>query len=212
MNATKRRYCLRDLIPEILQAASFLDAAVTAHLEGHDDRARDLIARANLPSVREWTESIWGKKRHYAPSGPYSGPPRVSVANGGRLPNSALQSELHLRDGYYCRFCGIPVIRRRVRERLRTLFPDARIWGRKNAEQHAALQCLWAQYDHVLPMSRGGANELGNLLVTCAPCRSEQAYRAPGGRAVSLGHFGTGWVHLIAVTLTAERVDPTSVG
>jgi hypothetical protein len=43
-------------------------------------------------------------------------------------------------------------------------------WGRKNVEQHAALQAMWLQYDHVLPHARGGNNDLDNIVITCAPC------------------------------------------
>jgi hypothetical protein len=43
-------------------------------------------------------------------------------------------------------------------------------WGRTNGEQHAAFQCMWLQYDHIVPHKRGGATDLENLVVTCAPC------------------------------------------
>jgi hypothetical protein len=75
---------------------------------------------------------------------------------------------LELRDGLHCRFCGIPLIRREVRERIRMSYPT--IWGRQNFEQHAALQAMWLQYDHVLPHSLGGDNRFENLIITCAPC------------------------------------------
>ena len=29
---------------------------------------------------------------------------------------------------------------------------------------------MWLQYDHLLPHSRGGNNDLNNLVITCAPC------------------------------------------
>ena len=29
---------------------------------------------------------------------------------------------------------------------------------------------MWAQYDHLVPHARRGTNELGNLVITCAPC------------------------------------------
>ena len=28
----------------------------------------------------------------------------------------------------------------------------------------------WAQFDHILPHTRGRSNEIDNLVVTCAPC------------------------------------------
>jgi 5-methylcytosine-specific restriction endonuclease McrA len=29
---------------------------------------------------------------------------------------------------------------------------------------------MWLQYDHLLPHARGGTNDLGNIVITCAPC------------------------------------------
>jgi hypothetical protein len=37
-------------------------------------------------------------------------------------------------------------------------------------DQHAALQCMWLQFDHLIPNERGGTSELENVVVTCAPC------------------------------------------
>ena len=146
-----------------------LDAAVTAHLNGNAGEALRLLIASNLNEVRDWTESLLGKGSDFAPRGPYlSNPPLHSVPE--RMLDTKTKAALHDRDGYYCRFCGIPVIRKQVRERLRKLYPEAALWGHRNQDQHAALQCMWAQYDHLLPYSRGGTNELLNIVVTCAPC------------------------------------------
>lgn len=163
------RLCLREPIPEIDNAAAILAEAVNEHLAGRRSNAATLLASANMPSVRSWTESLWGKNSAYAPSGPYLPSPPFLAATPERMPSLQLQQELHRRDGYYCRFCGIPVIRKQVRERIRKLYPEVQVWGRKNVEQHAALQCMWAQYDHLIPHSRGGENILTNLVVACAP-------------------------------------------
>lgn len=87
-----------------------------------------------------------------------------------RMPNAEERRLLRKRDGYHCRFCGIPVIRKEIRERVKRLYPEAVTWGRTNLSQHAAFQALWLQYDHVLPHSRGGDNSLDNSVITCAPC------------------------------------------
>jgi len=86
------------------------------------------------------------------------------------MPSNAQKEELRLRDGYHCRFCHIPVVRSEIRAALKKLYPDALKWGQRNNEQHAALQAMWLQYDHVLPHAYGGDNNLENLVVTCAPC------------------------------------------
>jgi 5-methylcytosine-specific restriction endonuclease McrA len=86
------------------------------------------------------------------------------------MPTLETQRAVILRDGYHCRFCGLPVIRPAIRAALRSAYPDALGWGSTNLTQHAAFQCLWLQFDHLLPNSRGGASTLENVLVTCAPC------------------------------------------
>lgn len=161
------RRCLREPFPEIAEAAGLLDRAVTAHQLGQDELASDLLRRADMPEVRAWTESLWGTNSPYAPKRTDRRPFRTGVA---RMPGAAVRRQLHERDGYHCRFCGNPVIRKEVRQELRRLYPDVPLWGRRNVEQHAALQCMWAQYDHVFPYALGGTSNLENLVVTCAPC------------------------------------------
>ena len=165
---TNLRTCLRAPIPEIAHAAKLLDEAASAHLSGNFELATQLLNESNFPTVRAWTESLWGAKSEYAPKKSLKSAPAARALE--RMPSSAMQLKLHARDGYHCRFCEIPVIRKAVRVRFRLLYPDVKIWGRKNSEQHAAFQAMWAQYDHVDPHSAGGANDLDNLIVTCAPC------------------------------------------
>jgi len=167
------RSCLREPIPEIAEAAQYLDEAMSAHLAGRSDLAEELIRRANMPAIREWTESLWGSNSPYVKYRVISDAPptllkeqRVKV----RMPTSAEKRELHQRDGCHCRFCGIPVIRMEIRHRIREVYPDALPWGSNNPEQHAAFQAMWLQYDHLLPHARGGNNDLENIVITCAPC------------------------------------------
>ena len=42
--------------------------------------------------------------------------------------------------------------------------------GDTDQTQHAGFQCLWWQYGHLLPHSRGGGNGIDNVAITCAPC------------------------------------------
>lgn len=162
--------CLRDPVPEIAEGAQLLAQAAKAHIAGLRGEVLALLQAANLPAIREWTESLWGRHGAYAVRGPYDPDVPVQRMAQARMPSKTVQLQLHAYDGFYCRFCGIPVIRREVREFFRAAYPEARIWGRRNVDQHAAFQCMWAQYDHVLPHSRGGSNDLDNLVVTCAPC------------------------------------------
>ncbi len=138
-------------------------------MAGHYPIASDLFKLANDPEVWAWTDSIWGKKSVYVQVTKQVGISGLSKV-AGRMPSAAQISELHKRDGFHCRFCGLPVIRPEIRRKLSFIYPDAVPWGRTNALQHAGFQAMWAQYDHVVPHSHGGNNELDNLVVTCAAC------------------------------------------
>lgn len=168
------RKCFRPPIPEIQIAAKCLDNAVSAHISGDREKAENLIRAANIPAIRDWVESLWGKRSPYILYRPVANAPTILKRTERlklRMPTSAEKRSLHLRDGYSCRFCGIPVIRPEVRNRLRSLYPDALPWSAKsNKDAHPAFQAMWAQYDHVLPHARGGNNDLANLIVSCAPC------------------------------------------
>lgn len=160
----------REPIPEIFQAAKLLDEAVSAHLDGDAALADQLIRRANMPELSEWTESILGKQSRYVRISAGASAPSAERREPQRMPNALERAHLHLRDGYHCRFCGIPVIRAAVRARIRRAYPDALNWGKRNRERHAAFFTMWAQYDHLIPHSRKGDHSLDNMVVACAAC------------------------------------------
>ena len=167
------KQCLKLPIPEIMEAAELLNSAVTAHLTGDFELAEELIERADMPAIREWTESIWGMGGIYSQLKKDLGEPDTLPKDDRdpiRMPNKSGEKALLERDGHNCRFCGIPVIRKEVRVALKKLYPNALQWGSKNTEQHSAFQALWVQYDHVVPHGRGGKTTLENMVITCAPC------------------------------------------
>ncbi len=105
-----------------------MDEAVSAHLARHSDSAEALIRRANMPVIREWTESLWGSNSPYVNYRVVSGaPPSLPKEQRvkARMPTPAEKRELHLRDGYHCRFCGIPVIPMEIRNRIREVYREA---------------------------------------------------------------------------------------
>jgi len=169
--ATRR--CFREPIPSIYDAARYLDAAVSAHLAGEPKIASKLIKLADMPSLREWLDSIWGAQSPHIQYRPVEGGPafvsREEKASK-RMPDSNIKRQLIGRDGHHCRLCGIPVIREEVRKRLHALYPDSLPWAAGNINQHAAFQVLWLQYDHLVPHARGGSNDLDNMLIACAAC------------------------------------------
>ena len=170
----KPRRCFLEPIPEIFSAAEYLNAAVDAHLAGANSQAEELIIKADIPAIAQWTEMIWGQQNkeihrfRKIQNLPPLLPAEARVTE--RMPTKNEMAALIARDGYHCRFCGIPVIRKEIRDRIRAVYPDALRWGRKNCEQHTAFQCMWLTYEHVVPHSRGGDNSLENMVVACQPC------------------------------------------
>lgn len=181
------RTCFRAPVAGIFHAAELLDLAVDAHLGGDRARAGRLISEADMPEVRDWVESLWGSasREIHRVREVEDSPPKLD--KGARDPRRAAtrsqERALIARDGYRCRFCGVPLIRKEIRTAMHRTYPEALPWGATNPEQHAAFQCLWMQFDHVLPHSRGGRTDLDNLVVTCAPCnfgRSESTLEEVG--------------------------------
>ena len=160
-------------IPEIFEAAAIMNEATNAHLSGNREKAALLFKKADMPEIRNWTESIWGAGGIYSEHLKRLGnPPKLSkeLLDPKRMPNKQGERELLQRDGHFCRFCGIPVIRKEVRSALHKMYSEAIPWGKTNSEQHAAFQAMWVQYDHLIPHARGGRTTLENMVITCAPC------------------------------------------
>ncbi len=165
--------CLREPLQEIFDAARHLEEAVSAHVRGRTKEAADLIRKADIPAIAEWSESLWGKGGPWTRPLPVANPLRFVAKEErlkSRMPSSAQRDTLLARDGLICRFCGIPVVLPETRMAIREAYPDALRWGPRNADQHAGFQAMWLQPDHLIPHARGGNNDLDNLIVSCAPC------------------------------------------
>lgn len=173
------RRCFREPIAEILEASLLLSEAADAHLAGDKRRAEDFLKAADIPVVRAWTDSLWGSAKrnpdlpHYIryraiPDAPPSLPKAKRVAV--RMPTAAQRKLILARYGRHCAFCGNPLISPEVRNEFRRHYPEAAYWGPTNVTCHAAFQCMWLQFDHVLPHARGGDNSIENVVPTCAGC------------------------------------------
>ena len=178
MHAT-RRLCISNPVPQVLDAARYLDAAVSAHLQGKRALAEELIRLADMPEIYKWLKPIWANSKVHviAPSEVETQPILGKELRAKtRMPaGNTWKTHIHERDGYNCRFCGMPVIRAEVRARINSNYPSVARWGPKELEQHAAFQAMWAQYDHVVPHAKGGTNDLENIVLTCAACNFGRA-------------------------------------
>lgn len=173
------RRCFLEPIPEIFEAAQLLDSAIDAHLDGDTVSAESLIRQADMPALYDWTNSIWGKHNQdlHRVRKISSAPENLNteLRPKPRMPTAATRKALVERYGHHCRFCGIPVISVEIRNRLRREYPLALRWAAAVTEQHRAFQCLWRQYDHIVPHARGGDSSLDNMVIACAPCNFGRA-------------------------------------
>jgi 5-methylcytosine-specific restriction endonuclease McrA len=156
-----------------IQVNARCSSAVDAHLNGNSAAAIALFRQANLPEVWDWLNPAWTKtSSHVRFQYPHDN--TKSVPKTERDPNRYAKQDTKravlARDGYRCRYCGIPVVASEIRDITKRLYPDAIPWGRKASEQHAGFQCLWLQYDHVVPHSHGGSSSEENVVVSCALC------------------------------------------
>jgi hypothetical protein len=173
------RRCMRLPIDEIFDTAQLLDHAADAHLAGDHLTAEVLLKAADNLNIRAWTESLWGAAKanpdqwryhrfRQVPGAPPVLPKEQRVPK--RMPSAIERTAVVECYGWNCVFCGIPLISKEIRSFLQRKYPSALTWGVPNNSQHAAFQCMWTQFDHVLPHSRGGDNSLENVIITCAPC------------------------------------------
>lgn len=196
---TQNRDFLYAPIPELFQAAALLHKAAIAHAAGDTTTARTLIAQTDAnPSdvhspIFDWSETLFygktlslGKKvcpeLRASILGRVNDPERpVGTTKNTETPSPALAKEVITRDGYFCRYCGIPVIDPKAQAVLRKAYPDEyRWWSKKgevksspkNIEKHVAFQALDLDWEHIVPRSLGGMNTLQNLVVACAPCNT----------------------------------------
>ena len=83
-------------------------------------------------------------------------------------------------------------------------YPKSAVWGNWNADCHAALQAMWAQYDHVVPFTQGGDTHIDTLIDTCAPCnfsRMEHSLEALGlieSPQLRTSQVALGWVGTVS--------------
>lgn len=169
---TKR--CIKEPIPEIFQSWDFLNEAVDAHLAGDTPRASALFKNADMRAVWEWLNPGWARPdlNVVVPIPPGD---TQEVSKDLRDPDRniapATRAAVLQRDGYRCRYCGIPVVHADIRKLACRLYPDAVPWDQFDPmKQHAGFACLWLQFDHVVPHSHGGRSSSDNVVISCALC------------------------------------------
>lgn len=165
---------IKEPIPEIIQAWDFLNQAVDAHLATDTSQAEVFFRRADIRAVWEWLNPGWTRPKLHvvvpAPAGDTKEVPK-ELRDPDRNIALAIRAAVLQRDGYRCRYCGIPVVHVDIRELAHKRYSDAVPWEPYDVtKQHAGFACFWLQFDHVMPHSHGGRSSPDNVVVSCALC------------------------------------------
>ncbi|WP_112872949.1 HNH endonuclease [Paracoccus endophyticus] len=166
--------CIKDPVPAVFAARDNLAAAVDAHLAGDPDKARRRFRAADTLAVFFWLNPCWYDVEKNvvdaAPAGDSCVVPKEQ-RDRDRGIAAAVRTEVLARDGYRCRYCGLPVIDATIRKIAHALYPDAVPWDSRDLRrQHAGFAALWLQYDHVVPHSHGGRSNAENVVIACGLC------------------------------------------
>lgn len=165
---------IKEPVPQIFEAWDFLSQAVDAHLSGDRVTAELLFKKADIREVWEWLNPGWSRPDlHVIVPEPHGD--TLTVPKHLRDPDRniapIIRAAVLQRDGYQCRYCGIPVIDAKIRKLAHRIYPDAVPWEPYDVtKQHSAFACFWLQFDHVVPHSHGGRSSLDNVVISCALC------------------------------------------
>lgn len=168
------RRSIKEPIPEIFSAWEAMCSAVDEHLKGNCSRASDLFRQANSPVVWEWLNPAWINVSENVIVERLPGDSQI-VPKAERDPDRNIAMRVRTavlrRDGYRCRYCGIPIVHADIRKIAAELYPSSVSWDTLDPKkQHAGFQCLWLQFDHVKPHSHGGRSNEDNVVISCALC------------------------------------------
>jgi len=200
-----KRYSIKEPIPEIKDASDRLSEAADAYLAGVYDRAEELFRETNESAdarkIWHWLNPDWGPNqndldrnvRNWHPKEDTHWVPKALRDGLKSMIPDKVKNAVLTRDGYRCRYCGMLVISAYIRKLIRCLDEDGEIlkveegifavgespavpWIHNDVvNEHAALQCMWLQYDHVVPWSHGGRSDEKNVVVSCALCNFGKA-------------------------------------
>jgi 5-methylcytosine-specific restriction endonuclease McrA len=154
----------------VVQDVETLAHAVRVALDGRVPEARDLVSTLRGSEAREWfVEHAQISANHRRRILRVPRPPEV--AGNRRATPESLRRTVWIRDHYTCRYCNLPTIPPQTIKAIRTLLgADVLPWGNTNASRHGTLFLARSEYDHVVPVSLGGTDDLSNLVTSCPGC------------------------------------------
>ena len=157
-------------IVEFETATELLSRAADAILRDDARLASELLRQADMPEIMAYFRRVVGKNDPAIHGTAVQPKPSPTGRVQSRMPTAAVEADIYRRDGWHCRFCDTRVISRKARKIFISRFPEETHWKVGEYARHSALQVLAASVDHIVPHSRGGNNDLTNLVTACTAC------------------------------------------
>ncbi len=158
--------------------------AARAAASGDVVRSAELLSALRSAEMRQWyTEH--GQRSGFFRVPTASRTPHAAHGKRVRLPPVAQLDSILTRDAFRCRYCTTPVVPLLVLKWLSRVLgvENFRAEGGGNSGKHGAVLAFRANFDHVVPLALGGANDDRNLVTCCWSCNY-------GKRAFTLDELG----------------------
>lgn len=100
------------------------------------------------------------------------------------------------RDHWACCYCGRLLVHANVLEHVARLVGDVFPWVSHHmpkAGTHPAIERLYPNVEHVLPLARGGDNSDENVRACCTPCNEWKGDCTPEEASLTPQPVGAGW-------------------
>lgn len=146
--------------PQLYGATSQLEAIADALEAGDTGAARAALFSVDLDACRRhWTAAgVEARRRHQKDR-------HVAAKTGKGAVSATMKIQIGERDGWRCRYCGLPVVWDGF---FRTLFAV------KFSDVGNSVNDLWRTFglspDHVVPIAAGGENVPANVVTACGTC------------------------------------------
>ncbi|MFC1778073.1 HNH endonuclease [Pseudomonadota bacterium] len=147
--------------------------AVSEFVGGDRVGCINTLSEIRTDEMRDWYiehGQMSGKHRTYELDIPTPIPLAESERDPLRAPKK-YESQVFIRDGFRCRYCGIRLVSNRVLNTfIKSLNSASFVKGPRNLDTHGIIIIFNPVADHVVPWNLGGKTNLDNLVASCGPC------------------------------------------
>lgn len=168
--AAWNKACLVPPAPWLPEELERFQRLVAQLARGQDDAARAILRDLRNDDLHAWFDEHGKSKRLRrlrlaAAESPTDASPTTPTLKASKKH----QRTVYARDRYTCRWCGLRVVDERILKIVSQILP-AFGYDRTAPNRHGFVKAFKPVADHVQPATRGGHNEVSNLVTCCSVC------------------------------------------